>query len=73
MGAIIFLFTASQLYVGNIRGHDILIYVPFNLLALSFWIAKEIIYIDIAEKRIGEGVNIFGLKRISWIMYSGIE
>ena len=30
-------------------------------------------HIDISEKRIGEGVKIFGLKRISWTRYSEIE
>jgi len=73
MGVIIFLFTAFQLYVGNIHGLGILIYILFNLLAVSFWIAKEIVLIDITEKRIGEGINVLGLRRMNWIKYSGIE
>lgn len=73
MGVIIFLFTAFQLYEENIHGRGILIYILFNLLAVSFWIAKEIVLIDIHKKRIGEGIKVLGLRRMNWIKYSGIE
>jgi hypothetical protein len=42
-------------------------------LGVSFWIAKEIVLIDISEKRMGEGFKVFGLRQINWIKYSGIE
>lgn len=73
MGFIIFLFTGIQLYDGNIQGLGILIYILFNLLAVSFWIAKEIVHIDIPGRRIGEGVKILGVRRMNWVKYSGIE
>jgi len=73
MGVSIFLITAFQLYAGNIHGLGILIYVLFNLLAVSFWIAKEIVLIDIPGKRIGEGIKVLGLRRMNWLNYSGIE
>lgn len=73
MGFIIFLFTGIQLYDGNIQGLGILIYILFNLLAVSFWIAKEIVHIDAPGRRIGEGVKILGVRRMNWVKYSGIE
>jgi hypothetical protein len=73
MGVIIFLFTAFQLYEGNIHGPGIMIYVLFNLLAVLFWVAKEIVQIDIPLKRIGEGFKVLGLRRMNWIPYSEIE
>lgn len=73
MGVIIFLFTAYQLYAGNIHGFGILVYLLVNLLAVSFWTAKEIVHIDISKKRIGNGFKVFGLRRINWIKYSQIE
>ena len=73
MGVIILLFTAHQLYEKNIHGLGILVYVSLNLLAVSFWTAKEIVHIDISEKRIGDGFKLFGLRRINWIKYSQIE
>ncbi len=73
MGVIIFVFTAFQLIEGNVYGLGIPLFILFNLAAISFWTAKEIIHIDTSAKRIGEGFRIFGLKRISWTNYSEIE
>jgi len=73
MGVIIFVYTVSQLIAGNVYGYGIPFFILFNLLAISFWTAKDILKIDLTNKRIGEGFKVFCLKRLNWIKYSDIE
>ena len=51
MGVIIFLFTAFQLYEGNIYGPGVPIYILFNLLALSFWIATDVGGVNLLDRQ----------------------
>jgi hypothetical protein len=73
VGVIILVFTLLQLKNGNVHGIRIFAYLFFNLLALTFWITYEIVHIDFAKRQIGEGFKIFGMTRLVWKKYTGIE
>jgi hypothetical protein len=73
LGGIIILFTIYQITQGHIKGLGIPIYIALNLLAISFWTAKEIIVLDLNKKRIGEGFKVFGTRRVTWTNFSEIE
>jgi hypothetical protein len=57
----------------NVTGLGIPFYIAANLFAIAAWTMNKIVSIDFANKKIGEGVGIFGLRSLNWRKYNEIE
>jgi len=73
IGVIIVLATIYKIATMTFLDVSPIVYIITNAIAVGAWTGKEIVVIDTAKNRIGEGFKIMGFIRLDWINYSGVE